>query len=206
MSCDNPCTPNYQRSEESFLCYEIESSIMKNSFSEPILRVKIDPLSIFRRKSRGYLADPPAKIHTNILFGAGAMLTENFIQDNHITHIINCALPIDCPEKVQKKFESKYICLEAIDSPNVNITAWYPKFEFFMNQFLKDKTCETVYVHCQAGINRSGFLTLLYCCVRFGYPFIPTCKAIVAQRPCALQNYVFFQQVREYIAKNVGKV
>lgn len=203
MSYDNLCTPD--RPGAAFLRYETYTSIMKNSFSEPILKVNVDALSVFRRKSKGYLSDPLAVIHPNILFGPGAILTEKFIEENQITHIINCALPIDCPEKIQKKFESTYVCLEAIDSPNVDITAWYPKFEFFMNQFLKDKTCKRVYVHCQAGINRSAFLSLLYCCVRFGYPFIPTCKAIVGQRPCALQNYVFFQQVREYISKNVGK-
>jgi hypothetical protein len=203
MSYDNLCIPN--RPVAAFLRYETYTSIMKNSFSEPILRVNLDPFSAFRKLSRGILVDPPARLHPNILFGAGAMLTPEFIERHKITHIINCAFPQDCPEWVQKQYEDKYVCLQALDSMNVDITNWYPKFEFFMNQFLKEPNCCSVYVHCQAGVNRSGFLTILYCCMKLGYGLIPTCKAAVIQRPCCLKNYVFFQQVREYIAKNMSK-
>ena len=174
-----------------------------NSFSEQdtILKINLDPLTVFRGQSKGFQNDPPARLHPNIMFGAGVMLTDGFIQKHKITHIINCAFPQDCPEWVQKNFEDKYVCLQAIDSLEADITKWYPMFAFFMDQFLKDNKCEMIYVHCQAGINRSGFLTLLYCCDKFEYAFIPTCKSIVKQRPCALRNYVFFQQVRKYILK-----
>lgn len=175
-----------------------------NSFST-VLKIQLDPFSVFRKHSKGPQYDPPARLHPNILFGAGSMLTPEFVKRHKISHIINCAFPTDCPEWAQKQYEDKYVCLQAIDSLDANITQWYPKFEFFMDQFLKEPDCCSVYVHCQAGINRSGFLTVLYCCMKLGYAIIPACKAAVTQRPCALQNYVFYQQVREYIAKNVRK-
>lgn len=180
--------------------------VSMNSFSNtPILKLRLDPFSAFRSQSRGYIRDRPAIVHPNIMFGAGCMLTEEFVEQNNISHVINCAFPVDCPDWAQTYFKDKYICLEAIDNFHVNITEWYPKFQFFMDQFLKENDCTCVYVHCQAGINRSGFLTVLYCCVKLSYSLIPTCKAIISQRPCALTNYVFFQQVRDYIAKNIGK-
>lgn len=162
----------------------------------------MDPFPMYRRRSRGFMMDPPAKVHSKILFGAGFFLTPEFVKDHKITHVVNCAFPNDTPSWIPEKLGSKYACLSAIDSPNVDITTWYPEFEKHMNSFLSSPECEMIYVHCQAGINRSGFLTVLYCCRRFHYNYNMATRAALVQRPCALVNHSFHKQVQEYIKKH----
>ena len=164
-----------------------------------MLYIMVDPWLGFRRMSRGCLRDPPAKIHTNILFGPGCFLTEEFVKKHNITHVINCAQPKDCPEWFPKQFPNNYLCLDAQDSLTVNITEWFYEFEKTMNKFLMES--KTIYVHCQAGMNRSGFLCVLYGCKKFGYSFDVMTNTILRQRPCALTNLVFKTQVIDYIKK-----
>jgi protein-tyrosine phosphatase len=162
----------------------------------------MDPFLSYRRNSKGFLSDPPAKLHPCIMFGAGVFLTPDFISKNNITHVINCASDSDVPSLVPEKFGDKYTVINAIDSPFVDITTWFPIYALYMNRFLQDKECNMVYVNCQAGMNRSGFLTVLYCCLKFKYRFEDACKAVILQRPCALMNPVFYKQVEDYIKKH----
>lgn len=154
---------------------------------------------IDNRRTTGFMNYPPAKLHPNIMFGAGMFLTPKFIEKYKITHVINCASQNHVPSYIPSRLKENYYCLNAIDSESVNITSWYPKFEHIMDKFLRDEECKVVYVNCQAGINRSGFLTLLYCCLKFNYDYTHACKAALVQRPCALSNKTFDKQVKEYI-------
>lgn len=162
----------------------------------------MDPFLAYRRNSKGFLRDPAAKLHPCIMFGPGVFLTEDFISKNKITHVINCASVHDVPNFVPETFEKNYIVLNAIDSPLVDITSWFPEYAMAMNKFLQDKKCKMVYVNCQAGMNRSGFLTVMYSCLKFKYRFEDACRAVVLQRPCALMNPVFYKQVEDYIKKH----
>lgn len=149
---------------------------------------------IFRRNSKGWQNDPPAQLHPRIMFGCKKIpLTPT------ITHVINCASDEMSPMWFKSRYPDKYVCLDAIDSVYVNITQWYPIFEETMNNFLSDPTCKTIYIHCECGVNRSGFLTLIYMCKKFGMPLETTIKNILSQRPCALTNPEFRKQVIEYI-------
>jgi hypothetical protein len=162
----------------------------------------MDPFLSYRRNSRGPCSDPPAKVHPKIMFGPGFYLCDSFIEKHNITHIINCADESAVPTTVKTKFLEKYKCLNAIDSFSVNITDWYPEFEKIMNSFLRDNSSKVIYVNCQMGINRSGFLTTLYACIKFKYSYEAVTKAILLQRPCALMNPIFHQQVKAYIKKH----
>jgi hypothetical protein len=88
--------------------------------------------------------------------------------------------------------------MDAIDSIYANILDWYPKFELKLHEFLRSGT-GVVYVHCQAGMNRSGSLALAYVCKNFHLPFDEVVTAVRKQRPVLLQNPVFMNQVREFI-------
>lgn len=162
----------------------------------------MDPFPSYRRNSKGPCSDPPAKVHPKIMFGPGFYLTDSFVEKHNITHIINCADEGAVPDSIKNIFLGNYVCLDAIDSPNVNITDWYSVFESKMNKFLRDDNSKMVYVNCQMGINRSGFLTTLYACMKFGYPYESVTKAILLQRPSSLMNPVFHEQVQEYIKKH----
>lgn len=145
-----------------------------------------------------YLVHPPAWFHTRILVGAGAMLTPAFAAKHDIEYVINCAWEYDSPFWFQRSNPNNYVCLQAIDSLEVNILNWYPKFEYMMRQFLRSGE-GTVFVHCQAGMNRSGFLALTYVARNFSLPIDSLIQATKQQRPCLFQNQVFMNQVKQFI-------
>lgn len=154
-----------------------------------------------KRNTKGWQNDPPAYIHPRILFGSGFILTPDFVKKHNITHVINCAFDIDCPAWFQTEFPSNYKCLNAEDDIKVNILDWYPEFERTMHSFLREEGSKNVYVHCQCGINRSGFLCLAFMCNRLSIDFNTAVKSILSQRPCALTNPSFFEIVYGFSGK-----
>jgi protein-tyrosine phosphatase len=152
--------------------------------------------------SKGWQNDPPAKVYTNIMFGPGMYLSPGFVKYHNITHVINCAFDQDSPKWFREKYPDNYMCIEALDSLEEDIRKWYPKFEETLNSFLRDPTSNNIYIHCQCGINRSGFLALIFVCKRFNFSFKMASDTILKQRPCALTNLSYKQQVIDYITKN----
>lgn len=144
-----------------------------------------------------YMYEQPAWFYSRILVGAGEMLTPSFFRKNNITHVINCAFPTHSPEWFRKAYPTRYVCLNAIDSPDANILDWYPAFEATLSTFLREGT-GTVFVHCQCGINRSAFLTLTYIVLKFGLPYEKTFWTLRRQRPCMFSNPVFRKQTEEF--------
>jgi hypothetical protein len=153
-----------------------------------------------KRASKGWQIDSPAKIHPKIIFGAGIHLTPTFVLKQNITHVINCAYDEHSPFWFRRDNPDKYVCLQAIDSDASNITFWYPKFEETLSKFLQQEN-SIVFVHCQCGINRSAFLTLMYVCDVFNYAIGIAERSIIRQRPCALTNSAFRKQVYDAILK-----
>ena len=142
--------------------------------------------------------DPPAWFHTRILVGPGVYLTPVFQITRNISHVINCAYPLDSPAWFRNKFPERYECMFAPDSPNADIRDWLPHFERTMHQFLREGN-GVVYVHCAAGMNRSATLALAYVCKNFHFPMDAMIQTTLRQRPCMYQNPVYMNQVRELI-------
>jgi protein-tyrosine phosphatase len=140
----------------------------------------------------------PAWFYSRILVGAGMDLTLPFSNKYGITHVINCAFDSDSPLWFRTMFPSNYIALEAYDNEVSDIREWYPMFERCLHTFLREGT-GTIYVHCQAGINRSAFLTLMYVCKNFGLDMDITLRATRHQRPVMFQNRVYMNQAKEFI-------
>ena len=164
-----------------------------------VLTNSMDQFASYRRRSIGWTRDPPAYIHPRIMFGAGgSVLNPEFVGKYSITHVINCAFEDDSPAWFKTKFPNKYECLNALDSVDANILFWYPEFEKVLREFLSEEGSKTIYIHCQCGINRSGFLSLLFACIRLKYDFNEVVKSILTQRPCALTNPSYLKQVKEY--------
>ena len=164
----------------------------------------MDPFPEYRQSSKGPFKDNVSRIHPKIVVGSGYQLDLHTISVNNVTHVLNCATDDAAPTEFKEYYESmdKYTCINAIDSEDVDITDWYPNFKETMNRYLQDPECKTVYVHCRLGKNRSGFLAVLYVCDRFHFTYEKACKALLVQRPCALDNHVFHKQVQEYLKKN----
>ena len=146
-----------------------------------------------------YLFEQPAWFYPRILVGAGEMLTATFLNKYAITHVINCAFPEHSPDWFRLKYPTRYRCLNAEDSINVNILNWYPAFEETVSTFLRDPACRTIFVHCQCGINRSAFLTLTYVTSHYGLPYDVTFQTLKRQRPCMFTNPVFRKQTEEFV-------
>ncbi len=145
-----------------------------------------------------HLRQPPAYFHMRILVGPGAILTPRFAAARGITHVINCAYDNDSPEWFRSAYPSRYICLNAHDTHQHNILDWYPLFEAYLHTFLRQGN-GVVYVHCQAGMNRSGFLALAYICKNFHMEIEQTIYALQRQRPCLFQNPIYRNQVKSFI-------
>jgi len=159
----------------------------------------MDRFTGVRRHSKGWNNEPPARLHTNIVFGSGKDLTPANVKKYNITHVVNCAFDEDSPQWFRKLYPSKYACMNAQDSLKTDIRKWYDTFEKTMDNFRTDPTSKTIYVHCQCGINRSGFLILMYICKKFHYSFESAVQAILRQRPCALTNPSFMKQAHEFL-------
>lgn len=158
---------------------------------------KMDDWSGYRRLSVGWMNDRPAYIHPRILFGPGIFVDEPFIQQHNITHVVNCAFVEDCPAWFRKQYPKRYVTLGAPDAIDANILDWYPAFEAAIQQFLKSPDCKNIYIHCQCGINRSGFLSVLFACKKLKYEYDEVVKSVLSQRPCALTNPSYKQQVKQ---------
>lgn len=156
----------------------------------------MDDLASYRRRSRGWQNDSPAYIHPRILFGAGIFLDEDFVEKHNITHVINCAFDEDSPNWFRSKCPKRYFALNSLDTLDTNILDWYPLFESKIQSFLSESGSKTIYVHCQCGINRSGFLCLMYACKKLKFEYNEVVKSILSQRPCALTNSAFRRQVQ----------
>ena len=121
----------------------------------PIRKEIFQDLAAIRRNSKGWHADPPARVHPKILVGAGSFLTPEFAREHQITHVINCAFPEDCPSWWSRN-DAVYANLKAEDNVYSKILNWYPMFDAILTCFLRDPECKTVFVHCQCGMNRSA--------------------------------------------------
>ena len=177
--------------------YNIRSRMRVIRFQRNSLSHTMD-VSGFRRRSKGWESDPPAYIHSRILFGPGSFITGEFLKKHNITHVINCAFEQDSPSWFKMAYPEKYKCLNSPDSMEANILDWYAEFEKTIHAFLRDEGSRNIYVHCQCGINRSGFLCLAFMCKRLKNDFFTGVKTILTQRPCALTNPQYKRQVYEF--------
>ena len=72
-----------------------------------------------------------------------------------------------------------------------------------MKHCLQQPDSKRIFVHCQCGINRSAFLSLMYVCSEFNFPFASTESSVMRQRPCIMTNTVFRKQVFSALSKDV---
>lgn len=156
----------------------------------------------YRRNSKGWKLDPLAKVHPRIIIGSANNVDLHTIATYGITHVVNCAEDWVTSKWFKIEFPDRIACINALDHQTEDITKWYPLFESSMNAFLADPECKTIYVHCECGINRSGFLTLIYMCLKFGYTIESIIKTMLIQRPCMLTNPTYQKQAIEYIKKH----
>jgi len=151
----------------------------------------------YRSRSRGYVHDPIARVFERILLGAGFYLLPKFVNGHQITHVINCADDSACPPSFRAYLGKNYTCLNAMDDETNILEKHYDAFEAAMDAYLRDPVCKNVYVHCQAGMNRSATLVLAYVVKRFRVNLVSLVHHVVRQRPCVMVNPHF----QDYLVK-----
>lgn len=156
-------------------------------------------LGKYRSKSRGYNIDRHALVYPRVILGPACYINPIFIHLHNITHIINCAEDEVCPKWAKRWVGKNYACMRAIDSPGYEIIEnCYEFFSRVMDAFLRDPACGNVYIHCQAGINRSACLIIAYIHDRFRVPLDMVVDITAKQRPCILTNTGFQKQLLEF--------
>jgi hypothetical protein len=168
---------------------------------DPTLRWLRTTLAANRKRSRGYQYDPLANPFHRIWIGDGMRLSPELCEAFKISHVINCAFEDACPVEMRDAFEDNYICLNAIDSIDTDIFEWYDQFKSTMDDYLRDPFCTGVYVHCQAGMNRSATLAAAYIIKVLGMPPLYCLRRMILHRPCIMTNPSFQLQLINFIKK-----
>ena len=158
-------------------------------------------LTAMRSRSLGFMRDPLANPFDRLWIGDGYRLTPELARIHDITHVINCADDSACPPAMKERFLQNYTCLDAVDALNVNIFVWYPLFKQTLDKYLQDPTCKGVYIHCQAGMNRSATLAAAYVIKTYRVQFIPLMQRMIQERPCIMTNPSFQAQLVAFVKK-----
>lgn len=156
-------------------------------------------LEKYRAFSRGYNLDRHATVFPRILLGPACYLSPIFMDLHDITHIVNCANDEVCSSWAKRKVGKNYKCINAIDhSQYMILNECYEEFSKTMDEYLRDPQCKNIYVHCQAGMNRSACLLLAYIHKRFRVSLDVLIHSVARQRPCILRNTGFQKQLLEF--------
>ena len=165
-----------------------------------------DQILKIREKQKACGSLPPACLLTpRIWVGSSNDATDiEWLNKNHVTHIINCAHAIPQYEKNivnHTKIRTVWV-LESIDDPD------YPILEKHLDtvhQCLKEAFYNPdakVLIHCQAGMNRSPALAIAACTGLYPHSsstrlsrFVIFYETVARQRPFILENEGFFQQL-----------
>ena len=84
------------------------------------------------------------------------------------THIVNCDSSKDSTGPLGQA--KNFLFLESFDEPTFQILKrHYDPMKSFINDALRNQTA-AVYIHCFAGINRSGALAVAYACDTLNLP------------------------------------
>jgi protein-tyrosine phosphatase len=153
----------------------------------------------YRSTSRGFIDDPPAVPFRRLMVGAGFYLNPIFTAVKEITHVINCADENACPLWARSYLGKNYAHVPTPDMEGYPILANdYSKFEAIMDNFLSDPGCRNVFIHCQAGMNRSATLAAAYTVRRFRIPLEKVVDGMGRQRPCIMTNTSYKEQLSEF--------
>uniref|UniRef100_A0A7S1J681 protein-tyrosine-phosphatase n=1 Tax=Eutreptiella gymnastica TaxID=73025 RepID=A0A7S1J681_9EUGL len=138
--------------------------------------------------------DTPAKLLPFLYLGTHKHSKKTtMIEKMKATHIINCAKS-QCPSTHSMYPSKRYLLLDAEDSPSYPLLAimWEEAYNF-IEDARRSGGC--LFIHCQAGVNRSATLATAYCMVHNRWPLIKAIRHVFRQRPFILTNEFFQQQL-----------
>jgi protein-tyrosine phosphatase len=136
-------------------------------------------------------------IHDHIYLGDfRAADNLNLLQDNNVTHIINCAHGL--PNQFQNDID--YLELHLHDIQSQDLTEAIEKSMEFMKNAKSN-----VFVHCKQGVSRSASIVIAYLITFNKMTFDEAFEYVNSKRKVVLPNPGFEMQLREYEKKVLGK-
>ena len=145
-----------------------------------------------------FYGDPMNHIFNNIYLGdCRAAEDENYLKNNDILSVVNCASELSYNYKDIKSFE-----LYLYDMPSERII---PIFEEAYN-FVKRHLNHNILVHCYMGISRSTSFVIFYLMKENGWDYETCLDFIRKKRPIADPNYGFENQLKEYYYNCIKKI
>ncbi|KAJ6232259.1 dual specificity protein phosphatase -related [Anaeramoeba flamelloides] len=112
---------------------------------------------------------------------------KEFLEENGITHILNV-----CYEPCKFEKDYTYLHIPYYDSPHAFMLENFQKFYAFISEALSEKN-NNVFVHCAAGVSRSGTVVVSYLMKSRNWGF-ETAFNYVKTKRSVVQPKVFFQR------------
>lgn len=134
----------------------------------------------------------PYKVFDHLYWGNAKVAADiNLLQRLKITHVVNT-----CGEACQVDYSSsgiKTLSINALDSSDYQMTQHIKKVYNYIesSRIAKGK----VYLHCQAGVNRSGFLITTYVMQHKKMDLVAAIKYCLKKRGVYLTNDNFLEQI-----------
>ena len=136
----------------------------------------------------------------NIYLGnSDAGRNEDYLKENNITAVVNCAIELYSDFK-----DLKFLELRLDDSLEQKL---FPKLEIGY-KFIKINSKNpdnNILIHCASGMSRSASLVVLYMMKEKGWDYDTCYKYMKERRPIVDPNPGFVEQLKEYYDKNIKK-
>lgn len=148
------------------------------------------------RKPYGFVVDnkpddKPAKILDYLYLGSQDCCSKEALQNHNISNILS--IGVEAPLEDNTNINSFF--LECLDLPETNIWNTIKKSAVVINSV---KKCESILVHCNAGISRSASVVIGYLMLEYNYSFLKAFEHVRSARSVIRPNDGFMKQLREY--------
>ncbi len=153
-------------------------------------KCKFDKINVYKEITRyptchGEIDQITDKIYLGNFYGA---LNKDELKLYGIENILVAGFAMPCiyPE------DFKYLQIDIMDDESENLTFYLNKCFEFINK------CDTVYVHCQAGVSRSASIVIAYLMKNKKISYVEARNIVKKKRDCICPNDEFEKQLIEY--------
>eukprot|EP00928_Gymnodinium_smaydae_P050378 TRINITY_DN33938_c0_g1_i1.p1 TRINITY_DN33938_c0_g1~~TRINITY_DN33938_c0_g1_i1.p1 ORF type:complete len:200 (-),score=58.95 TRINITY_DN33938_c0_g1_i1:224-823(-) len=151
------------------------------------------------KKGIEQLSDGPAELLPHLLLGSGddARRPRELLARG-VTHVLNCAgAAVKTGADFYQPYGIEYNEFKSEDTQGYNIIQHYEQAASLADAVAAKGG--RLFVHCEAGVNRSGSLLLAYYCLSTGTPLLASARHCKAQRGRICTNKGFQLQVFEFV-------
>eukprot|EP00730_Choanoeca_flexa_P013307 TRINITY_DN5181_c0_g1_i1.p1 TRINITY_DN5181_c0_g1~~TRINITY_DN5181_c0_g1_i1.p1 ORF type:complete len:235 (+),score=48.67 TRINITY_DN5181_c0_g1_i1:254-958(+) len=144
----------------------------------------------------------PAELLPYLYLGDGEdAMDVAMLQQLGVSAVVNCAASSTLTSQAHYPAHFSYLAFDAMDQPEYDLLGQH--LEAFWN-FVEEarQSNRVVFVHCQAGVNRSATLCLAYLMLSQRMALLPAVKHCARRRPCILRNEGFIEQLVVFAAEH----